>query len=676
MANTNGSGSAPGSGLSVAQLEARVRRLERILNVQEPAPVVAQAAQAKPAAKAVAPVAKARGASLDELQVGTRWFAWLGVALLVVGFVLFANYLFHSFGAAEKALFTYASAAALFGVGLALRRRYASYAQILLGCGWAVAFFMTYALHAVDATRLIENGLAASLLLVLVSLAGTLFARFAGYTIFEHFALGSAFFAVLISGLGEAWTVVPLAIAAATGISFVLSQRSVVTASTTVVGLWLNLVVWVGVASGPQGSLSVLGGAVTLAVAFWLTWGLITWLAGQRNTPLGDSLAASLLFTGTVGAYLALMFALRGHGVDLPDAGTFAANVIAALGFGLASVATRHVVGSWGRSTAVNLGAALAALTLGIFWRLSGVDELLALAGVAIGLIGVSMVWRSRPALIAALFYAVWVGAISLGASWSGVLAGAFHVRLLAAQLLAEAVLVAVWLLGSRWWPSESSARMTVTLSITAAVALAVAVLGREVPASWLALCWLGLALVVFFVGQFDKLAATRHLGSAVAVLVALRLSFPTHATRSSEVLYYLSVAAAVGVLAVLSVGYRRLQAAGAAGRWIRAAELLAIVGVALLVLFCREVVSPSFVTLSWAVVGLGSIAVGFFGRSRATRLAGVGALLLAVLRLLAIDLSEVETSYRILSFMGVGAMALVIAFLYHRYRAVLERYL
>jgi uncharacterized membrane protein len=145
----------PSSALeAIRALEERVARIERVLGSEilgAAVPLAPRPVQEMPVAPKP-PVAKPRP-ERSGLELGTTWFARLGIGLLVVGFVLFANYLFKSFGPGEKAAFVYVVALLVGGLGLWLRRKYQDYGELLVGGAWAIAFFMTYALHAVDATR-------------------------------------------------------------------------------------------------------------------------------------------------------------------------------------------------------------------------------------------------------------------------------------------------------------------------------------------------------------------------------------------------------------------------------------------------------------------------------------------------------------------------------------------
>ncbi|MBW3624123.1 MAG: DUF2339 domain-containing protein, partial [Armatimonadetes bacterium] len=71
-----------------------------------------------------------------------------------------------------------------------------------------------------------------------------------------------------------------------------------------------------------------------------------------------------------------------------------------------------------------------------------------------------------------------------------------------------------------------------------------------------------------------------------------------------------------------------------------------------------------------WAAYASVLMAWGFFRENGAVRLAGLTLLGGVVLKLLFVDLSNVETGWRIASFLGVGALLLLVSLAYHRYQS------
>jgi uncharacterized membrane protein len=70
----------------------------------------------------------------------------------------------------------------------------------------------------------------------------------------------------------------------------------------------------------------------------------------------------------------------------------------------------------------------------------------------------------------------------------------------------------------------------------------------------------------------------------------------------------------------------------------------------------------------AWLAFGLGLLGVGVWRSGRPVRQAGLGVVLLAVLKVFLYDLSELAGLYRVLSFLGLGASLLLLAWLYQRF--------
>lgn len=77
-------------------------------------------------------------------------------------------------------------------------------------------------------------------------------------------------------------------------------------------------------------------------------------------------------------------------------------------------------------------------------------------------------------------------------------------------------------------------------------------------------------------------------------------------------------------------------------------------------------------ISIYWAVYAIGTLAVGFRFRTSALRYFGLTLLAIALLKVVFIDLSQVEKGYRILSFMGLGIVLLGTSVLYGKLGPVL----
>jgi len=90
-----------------------------------------------------------------EETLGTNWLNKLGIVILVLGVALFGIYELGQLGPLGKVGLSYVVSLALLGGGILLERRerYRVLGRTLIGGGWALLFFTTYALNHVPAMR-------------------------------------------------------------------------------------------------------------------------------------------------------------------------------------------------------------------------------------------------------------------------------------------------------------------------------------------------------------------------------------------------------------------------------------------------------------------------------------------------------------------------------------------
>jgi uncharacterized membrane protein len=86
--------------------------------------------------------------------------------------------------------------------------------------------------------------------------------------------------------------------------------------------------------------------------------------------------------------------------------------------------------------------------------------------------------------------------------------------------------------------------------------------------------------------------------------------------------------------------------------------------------------VTGELLTVSWGLQGLCLLGIGFVFRARILRLQGLALLLICILKLFLYDLRNLETIYRILSFVALGVILLCVSWIYSRFRENLRRLL
>ncbi|HVY91415.1 MAG TPA: DUF2339 domain-containing protein, partial [Bryobacteraceae bacterium] len=98
--------------------------------------------------------------------------------------------------------------------------------------------------------------------------------------------------------------------------------------------------------------------------------------------------------------------------------------------------------------------------------------------------------------------------------------------------------------------------------------------------------------------------------------------------------------------------------------------------GTVLMALVLYHAVSGSILTVAWGIEGAALLCAGFPLRDRVLRLQGLAAFLFCTLKLFFYDLRNLETPYRIVSFIALGGILLGVSWTYSRFREQLRRIL
>ncbi len=132
-----------------------------------PAPPIPSLTPIPSFASAAAP-APSRSSDEWEAMLGGNWLNKLGVFVLVVGIALALGYSFTRVGPRGRVVTSITFSLALLVAGAVLERRekYRVFARGLMGGGWAALYITVFAMHAVDAARVIPNPVTGFLLLL------------------------------------------------------------------------------------------------------------------------------------------------------------------------------------------------------------------------------------------------------------------------------------------------------------------------------------------------------------------------------------------------------------------------------------------------------------------------------------------------------------------------------
>lgn len=180
----------------------------------------------------------------------------------------------------------------------------------------------------------------------------------------------------------------------------------------------------------------------------------------------------------------------------------------------------------------------------------------------------------------------------------------------------------------------------------------------------------IGCALV--WVARRDRMRDVALVGHATAmggafalvVVLTLAVGFPMEALRplAPEALLRASVAAALGAGALGAIGFSSARHTSARGFHLTAAHLVVIAW--LRVLLGPLANGTSLVSAAWGVYGIVLVVVGLRLADDLVRSIGLGTVLVTVAKVLIFDLADVPALWRVLLFMGLGALLLLVSYL------------
>lgn len=195
-------------------------------------------------------------------------------------------------------------------------------------------------------------------------------------------------------------------------------------------------------------------------------------------------------------------------------------------------------------------------------------------------------------------------------------------------------------------------------------------------PDTFVAPAGAGLALVLFVIGRFRPKQHERL--QAYAVMVAA-------VVQAWDLGFHLSsaiVAGACYAAQLVSPAGRHPAGAGLNGAgWMGAVDrharvLWSVLGTFTLSALLWQEFPGGLLTTAWGIEGLSLLMTGFPLRERILRLEGLTMLLVCILKLFLYDLRNLETIYRILSFVALGVILLGVSSLYTRFRERVRQYL
>ena len=251
---------------------------------------------------------KRNWADMEE-TLGANWLNKIGTAAFVIGVALLLNYSMHYLGPAGKIVLGYALSAMLLGIGVwgETKQRYRIAARAVLGGGWALAYFTTYALHNVQSVRLVESPGLGFALLFAVAVAMVAHSLRYDSELATGFAYLLAFVTVAISEIPMGGLVASALLAAS--LVVILRQRQwfvveplAIVATYAVHWMWLDQVYE---RMGGYRPFPEFPASLALLTAYWAIY-LTSYFLREDKTPRESNLLTASFLLNAAG-YLALL---------------------------------------------------------------------------------------------------------------------------------------------------------------------------------------------------------------------------------------------------------------------------------------------------------------------------------------------------------------------------------
>jgi hypothetical protein len=239
-----------------------------------------------------------RWADLEE-RLGANWLNKIGTAAFVIGVALLLNYSMHYLGPRGKIGLGYALSAVFLMAGIVgeKKERYRVASRAVLGGGWALAYFTTYALHNIAAVRLVANPVLGFALLFTVAVVMVVHSLRYHSEVTTGFAFLLAFASVAVSTIPVGALVASALLAA----SLVLILRArrwyalepfAIAATYMVHQLWINQIYKEIGGHKPFAEFPI---SVALLSIYWLIYLISYFLRSEAGTPQRQMLTASFL---------------------------------------------------------------------------------------------------------------------------------------------------------------------------------------------------------------------------------------------------------------------------------------------------------------------------------------------------------------------------------------------
>jgi hypothetical protein len=601
-----------------------------------------------------------------EVIIGGNWLNKLGVLAIVVGVALFLGYSLTQLGPVGKVAIGLLIGFSMLGGGIALegKPRYGTFAQGLIGGGWAAIYFTAYAMHGIEAARVIADPVIGTVVLLAVSVA------MIGYS-FRYRSQAITSIAYLIG-------FVTLNVTVVTGFSVVAAL--VLSVSLIVIAYRFS---WFGMAA--LGILLTYGtfaarvdpviygreGIVNGQAILWIYWFVfeVFDLARIPERRAMDAATGALYLLNAGGFLVAsLTYASAMH--HQYWAGLFAMATVCYLGTTLVRArllgsadSDFHVLrGGYFGPAMITAGYGAAALIeslagLQLGYALLVEAELIVVAGVLLSrrfLVHVGCVLTALPILhLIAVDMENSARVAFAGHNW---MQWSLFAIAIGAALYANRVLA-----GGLW------------LNSTVGSILLALVVHQEVQKSWGTVIWAAMAVALVGYGLLYKRAEFRVQGYLLAIVVFFR-AWVVNMNDTSAATRMWTCAIIVALFYTAQMLFRSREPLPGSERIAQPG--FSILGTAVLTMLLLSEVQGRLLTVAFGIEGIALLLAGFALRERVFRLSGLVLFLLCIAKLFVYDLRTLDTMSRILSFIVLGVMMVAASWVYTRFREQIRKLL
>ena len=244
-----------------------------------------------------------------EETLGANWLLKIGMAILIIGVALFLGYTVQRMGPWGKVLLgsVISVAAVAGGSSLEHRSRYQAFGRVLLSGGWALAYFLAYAMHSVEATKVVQDESLGFALLLGVAAGIVIHSLRYRSQFVTGFAVALGYFTIIFYGV-ESYTLLATLVLSLAVVIVLWKMDWYGLESIAVVGTYANHYAWLRPIIEPmgaeKGAFAEYSMSTALLTCYWVLFTVSHFLRRGKNEQQDAFLGLAVILN--VLGYLAL----------------------------------------------------------------------------------------------------------------------------------------------------------------------------------------------------------------------------------------------------------------------------------------------------------------------------------------------------------------------------------